>query len=349
MFKLLLPVAILLGFSLSANAQEPERVRFTTCDGVTLRGVYYAGKGQDSPAVLLLHDLGDHQRDKNQTALALALHKEGYAVLTFDFRGHGDSTEVDASEFWSPRYTNHWYVKGKGRDEIAFKDFDPRYYPVLINDIAAARAYLDRRNDAKACNSSNLVVIGMKRGATLGAAWINSEFHRFELMPAEFAHQPAEVSKTPEGKKILCAVWLSIDATLGSRRVRLPSLVYAAGRSGKLPMVFFHAKDDAEGARNAAECEKALTKDGKIPFTGNAEVPDAGDAEGADLLQKPGAITAVVEYVENVRNDRAVEWQEHDFRAKQYVWRMPRGLLSANRLGEAHLNFGTYEPFVPVR
>src|SRR5687768_10272284 len=194
----MLAVAALF-FSLSpaySQDNEPEKVRFASCDGVTLRGRYYAGKGQDSPAVMILHELGEARRGKNIDKLAAAVQKTGYAVLAFDFRGHGDSIEVDPDEFWSNRYINRSLVRGQVRGEIDFKDFDPRYYPVLVNDIAAAKAYLDRRNDAQACNSSNLVVIGMERGATLGAIWVNSEFHRYELYPPKFINQPPQVSNT---------------------------------------------------------------------------------------------------------------------------------------------------------
>lgn len=348
--RMLAVVAFLsiLSFARSQDA-EPEKVRFTTCDGVTLRGQYYAGKGQDWPAVMILHELGEKRREKNVQKLAAALQKAGYAVLAFDFRGHGDSTEVDPDEFWSNRYINRSLVRGQVRGDIDFKDFDPRYYPVLVNDIAAAKACLDRRNDAQACNSSNLVVIGMERGATLGAIWVNSEFSRYELTPPKFVNQPPQVSNTSEGKKILAAVWLSIEPTLGNREARIPSLVDAPGRTGKLPTVFFHADGDTEGARIASECEKSLHRGAKLPFTGKAVIPDAGERKGADLLNAAGTQGAIVEYIENVRKDRAAEWMEHDFREKQYAWRLPRGLLSANRIGDLHLNFGTYEAFLPAR
>ena len=86
-------------------AQGDTKVKFDTVDGVTIRGnLYISAKGDKSPTILMLHPLntvkdkkpGDQMMDGWQE-LAKELHKAGYSVLTFDFRGHGDSTSVSQS------------------------------------------------------------------------------------------------------------------------------------------------------------------------------------------------------------------------------------------------------------
>jgi pimeloyl-ACP methyl ester carboxylesterase len=67
-------------------------VRLTTADGVALAGLYYAPSAQAAPGVLLLHQRGG--RKENWTSLAQLLQKSGYAVMTVDFRGHGQSKGV---------------------------------------------------------------------------------------------------------------------------------------------------------------------------------------------------------------------------------------------------------------
>ena len=54
------------------------------------------GGGSPQPGVLLLHMLGGKRSDWNDTGLIDTLNAEGYATLTLDLRGHGDSiAQVD--------------------------------------------------------------------------------------------------------------------------------------------------------------------------------------------------------------------------------------------------------------
>ena len=65
-------------------------------------------------------------------------------------------------------------------DTIDHKDFDNRsneYYPYLVNDVAAAKSYLDKHSSTGQANSSNLIVIGAGEGATIGAMWMESQWH----------------------------------------------------------------------------------------------------------------------------------------------------------------------------
>jgi len=331
-----------------SQAPEIEKVRFETRDGVALRGNYYPGKGREACPVMLLHELGEDDETKAIKSLAAALQKKGHAVLTFDFRGHGDSTEVDADEFWSNRFANRALVRGYPATEIDFKDFDPRYYPILVNDIAAAKAFLDRRNDDGACNSNNVAVMGFERGATLGALWVNSEFYRYQVFPPQFPNSLPQTANTSEGKKILCAIWFSIAPKLGSRNVNLPALVYTAGKTEGLPTVFIYGDKDEAGKKIAAQCVKTL-KAKKDTFTGSTEVPNAGDGRGAELLKSKETLNAVLDYIENVHMEEASERTQQNFRQSQYLWKLQRGYQNANRMGELTLNYNTYELFLPTR
>src|SRR5436853_5120355 len=84
-------------------AAEPERVRFETADFVTIQGTYYpSDKAKRAPCAILLHTIGETSQMEGWDDLAKTLQKKGIAVLTFDFRGHGDSTAVEQS-FWGDR------------------------------------------------------------------------------------------------------------------------------------------------------------------------------------------------------------------------------------------------------
>lgn len=65
-----------------------EEVQFRSADGLTLRGWLFEGS-PNRPPIVLCHGLRDGQA--GVLDLAVALQKEGFTVLTFDFRGSGRS------------------------------------------------------------------------------------------------------------------------------------------------------------------------------------------------------------------------------------------------------------------
>lgn len=73
-----------------APAAQPSRdFRIATRDGVTVAATFTPGSGDRSPAVLILHGVGASRQATAENAAWLA--SVGYATLTIDFRGHGQS------------------------------------------------------------------------------------------------------------------------------------------------------------------------------------------------------------------------------------------------------------------
>ncbi|WP_102124730.1 alpha/beta hydrolase [Deinococcus planocerae] len=67
-----------------------EDVSFTTADGVPLRGWFVPpASGADGATVVCAHGTGGHRG--HLLLHAAALHREGYGVLLFDLRAHGES------------------------------------------------------------------------------------------------------------------------------------------------------------------------------------------------------------------------------------------------------------------
>lgn len=64
-------------------------IRLVTRDGVTTAATFTPGRADRSPAVLLLHGVGASRQATAKNAAWLA--GLGYATLTIDFRGHGQS------------------------------------------------------------------------------------------------------------------------------------------------------------------------------------------------------------------------------------------------------------------
>ena len=69
---------------------EPEEITVEAADGLNIFGTFYPGRGSGPwPAVMLLHMNGGQRSDWDAFARQLA--DEGYAALTVDMRGHGDT------------------------------------------------------------------------------------------------------------------------------------------------------------------------------------------------------------------------------------------------------------------
>src|SRR5258708_31923762 len=162
---------------------DPDIVRIKTADGLNLWGKWFSGgKGEKSDAVILVHSYGTDST--KWEPLAKTLQKEGYSVLMFDLRGHGKSSDfkvIDiASDFTKQSYN---VLAGHGMNPMKIKDlkkekFRPSYYPYLINDIAAARMFVDQRNDNKECNSGRIFIIGDSNISPLVMMWCSTEFLR---------------------------------------------------------------------------------------------------------------------------------------------------------------------------
>lgn len=123
-----------------------ERVVFTSEDGVLLVGSYYKpkiGTNNSTPSVILLHMLGVDRSTWDKFAQELS--KNGYAVLSVDLRGHGESIK-------------------QGNHTISYQSFMPKNFKNMTLDVKAAKKYLiDQRN----ANPNQISIIGASIGANL--------------------------------------------------------------------------------------------------------------------------------------------------------------------------------------
>ena len=344
-----------------AQAQKPEKVRFETVDQVDLEGTFYPSTlGRKAPTVLLLHKLGGKSTQDNWDGVAKALQKEGCAVLSFDFRGHGRSTNV-GNGFWNHNYNvmgiRARRVGGKMPTTISSADFLPSYIPYLTNDISAARMYLERRNDASECNVSNLILIGAEEGATLGALWLASECRRFRLLPGGIGGLPRLNSK-PESKDVVGCVWVGMSETLG-RGIRVgPALrdwLTRTGKTEKIPMAFIYGKLDRMGDAAALRFVRAIKpnyvrpKPNQKPKPGD-NLPNTFDVGAKDTkLTGSGLLKASLRTPEFISTgyvkgklfgkDPGNEWEKRESDKAPFVWKFGMGRpIQAKNLEEKNLN-----------
>jgi hypothetical protein len=298
------------------GAKPAEKVTFTSFDGVMLAADYYPGaKGKAGGCVLLLHDPDHGTAADDWGRLARELQGRGHTVLRLDFRGHGGSTAV-APDFWG--FVNNQALKGYGPAVVQRRplptqidaDQPPAYRPWLVHDVAAARAFLDGRNDAGEVNSANLVVVGAGGGALLGLLWLASERVRWEV------NQPA-----PETRYVAAAVWIDLAAGLpGARRAQAAQWLQAAGNDAwGVPMHFLYGSDNAKGPEDARRY-LALVQPGRRGSAA-AAVP-AGKHAGQRLLADGPAVDRLVaDAVDHVMAGRPKRWAPRRVDARTYFWR----------------------------
>jgi hypothetical protein len=332
-------VAVALASSGSASAQNEakdaapiEDVSFSTVDGITLRGKFYRGP-KAAPVVILLHNVGGANGETSNHPNWIALAKElqtDFAVLAFDFRGHGKSTTVDPLLFLNARNA----ANRKAAPSVTInsttldqKSINKLAYPILCNDIAAAKSYLERtKNDLGECNTQNMFLVGAEQGATLGAIWANSEYYRYrcDMTP----QGQVRYAGTPEGKFFTGFMWLTIAPKAGDRPVNVASLSMMPARLNAAPFCLF-GKGDTKARDLAKTVEKTVyaMKKSEQPVL----VPIGGDDNkfvGVELLSPSlGVGPEIHKQLKSLAakvNDR--EWEKRDFVKTLSSWRLtPNG------------------------
>ncbi len=307
-------------------APEPEmpseNVRFSTVDGVTLAGTWYPGTGGiDSACVLLLHEPGRGRSRADWQRLARKLQRKGHAALVFDFRGHGDSTQVGPS-FWKAAGNSGSRIQNpfdpKPPKTIRFEEFAPAYTATLVNDIAAAAAFLERKNDLQECNASKLLLVGAGEGAVLGSMWLYAEWHRFQVTSPE----PLLLSQAPEGRHCLGAVWASMRPQLGGRPCRADEWLKFIGSDRRVPIGFLYGEGDEPAAEFARRCLREMKPAGPIRRLTAARAVRGTTAAGHALLEQEPTDTFVESYLTNVlQTVPPPPWSRRTAAVRTFYWR----------------------------
>lgn len=79
----------------SVFSPDEERVVLKAADGLTIKGTFLPGASNTSPGILMLHGVQSSRAQFRRSALWLQA--QGFAVLAIDFRGHGESAQVQRS------------------------------------------------------------------------------------------------------------------------------------------------------------------------------------------------------------------------------------------------------------
>jgi pimeloyl-ACP methyl ester carboxylesterase len=348
---LALAVALLVAGPTPGLAQkkrpDAQSVVIPTADGARLAATLYPNPGGRRDAVVVfLHHFdarkGGSSADAGWFDLAAELVADGYVVLAFDFRGFGDSQEVDAKRFWSqPHNRTHLTRRpdrGVAPDLIRHDLFKASYFPYLVNDVAAVKAYLDRENDARRLNSANVILIGAGDGATVGALWLAHEARRRRSLAA--GKRLVRLGD-PEVNHVTAAVWLAPTPAIGSRPVNPAVWCEEAGLHHRVPMAFVHGQHDGPGENLAIRLLRTVRPGGpRMPGMQNTcREAIAGTAlRGAALLDRDlGTVDFLKTYLAAALNQRRQPWalKNHDTSAYYYTeGDPPRAVKTSKAAGE---------------
>lgn len=296
---------VVAGAALAQDKINKEPVSFKTFDGVLLKGSFYpSSKGGNAPIVMLLHKYGQDRSKGDWEALAKKLQEAGYALLSFDFRGHGESKTIDPEKFWNYPPNEKFYTKkiDPKKRTIDIKDFRPSYVPYLIADLVAARQDIDNRNDNGGCNSSNIVLIGAEEGAAVGMLWLATEYFRESIYPVNLGRLP-NAPPIPliiqqglrmdraAAEDVAGAIWLTY--TRNPSKVSVPYYKFSPlipKMREQVPMWFAHGAEDTVGAADANYMFGTFLRADKLKdkadFTSKYAIPKT-KLRGAAMLGKP--------------------------------------------------------------
>ena len=323
---------------------DTEGVSFDTADGVTIQGTLYAPifdektritaakDAANAPVVILLHSYMADPNKGDWDGLAKTLAARGFHVLRFDFRGHGKSTVINEKVFWANRYANSAYFPKLASkkplpnklDSGEFKNAVQNYLPVLVNDIVAARVFLDKKNDQGTLSTSSVYLIGATDAAANGMLYLTAEETRpqkvteFEAkrltdLPAPqnaFSFEP----RTSCGKDIAAAIWLSpkrpspySEQIFKDWAKVFPDLrdfnpVYCIQGDGDADSTKV-SRSIVDGMLVAKPSSKTINE---LKFTGSVQVSKT-KAVGVDLLGKQlSTEKLILDYLQKIEGDRKV-------------------------------------------
>lgn len=285
---------------------------FLTADGVELQGRFHKASSPKGPIVVLLYPPGGERtmdRDSGDwKGLALRLNDAGYHVFRFDWRGHGKSTVIkEPDRFWDANKNpwtaavNYKYIKDSAKSkkpnkrDLHVKDITNvgAYFPMLVEDLAAVRLHLDKKNDeGGGVSTSSVYVIAAGDAASLGLLWIRSEWDRPAVVPrqnqfvglgvTDYTYVPQPLANNnfdPAGDTIAGAIWLSPTLPRGNaaNALRLVEtwIATAPRMRDSNPMMFVWGEKDEEAKRLSRTLfEKALVGDEKAAKAAGLKVLD---------------------------------------------------------------------------
>lgn len=279
----------------STKAGSPEDKTLTTKDNVEIRITYFPGtSGKDSPVVVMLPGKGGSRLIYNNApqggvSLAKALQGEGYAVVTVDPRGHGESTGGPGKA---------------GAGKASVKELTARdYQAVVAFDLEAVKKFLLDEHQKQTLNVAKLGLV-----AADSMTPVIAEYTLLDWSKKPYEDNADPTLRTPRGQDVKALVMLTPDTTapgmsltaIGSRLRQLPvAVLLAIGSKDTVNMSTANKLHDVLVPKKQASETVFLEKyDGKF--------------RGTDLLFKrlnPPVEVHLVNFLRKTVKDLNIDWR----------------------------------------
>ena len=260
-----------------AAAAKGEKFDLETSDGVALAAWYYAAPRDEKPlaTVILVHDLeGSH---KSVEPLALALQRDGCAVVAPDLRGHGASAPRSGTSGSEEKNTANMLKKSDLEMMAATAGGRVREQAAIQGDIETVRNFIRRKAEAGELDMDRLCVVGCGTGATLAALWT----------AADAAWPP--LASGPQGQQVRALVLIS-PAWVTKGLTIAPALASDAFKK-ETPIMVVAGADDRDAVRLADQMKRNRPREwfdqreGQ-KFTAAKDLTKDEDAEAAKVTAK---------------------------------------------------------------
>jgi hypothetical protein len=215
---------------------------------------------------MMVHKFGSDRSKTDWINLAALLQSQGFAVLTFDLRGHGNSTQIsNPDSFWRVAANRNGIRGGNNatrKTVLSYNDFKPGYFPFLVNDLAAARRFFEQKNDAGEVNVHSLFILGAQEGASLGFLFSSAEYTRIYRVGVTALQSNGTAYNA--GEDIAGGVWLSLSvrpgASSGGPNFNMASWIRSHPMMrDKTPMCFIYGEKDNRSRNDSDVVFRALT------------------------------------------------------------------------------------------
>lgn len=289
----------LVSFSFASRAvgqgsdlPKPEAIAVAAGDGLPIAITYFkSGGGKESPVVVLLHMKEDSRRIWDN-GLAPVLQKEGYAVISVDLRGHGDSKGGGIPAAVGAGAGN---VNQKKKDD---KDKKPAakstkgsgdvkrgdVEAMIVLDMEAVKTFIYDKNQSGELNMNKLAVVGAEMGATVAVNFAANDW-------AKKPHSDGvEGFRTPRGQDVRALVLISpqtgfagvpVNAALNAMRTSLPTTIDPNGGVAVLVCVSKKDTEDHGQAKKIFDQVQNKDNEGRTYFE-----TYEGNLRGTKLLGK---------------------------------------------------------------
>lgn len=185
---------------------SPDVRSLTAKDGQKIKITYYKSTlGKDAAVIVFLH-MKDGNRFiwQGDRGLATRLQGDGYAVITVDLRGHGESKD-DAATTGNANQDD----KKKKKPAAGKKpDLKPAEVALMVNaDMEAVKGFIYDEHQAENLNMNKLVLVGPELGASIAVEYALIDWYKKPHSDGQPGFQ------TPRGQDVHGLVLISPQST----------------------------------------------------------------------------------------------------------------------------------------